>query len=44
MDRFLRKAAFGSEALIKGQCGTYLRVDAYKRTCGKAKDANYYCY
>ena len=27
MDRFLIKAAFGSEALIRGWCGAYLRAE-----------------
>ena len=39
MYRFLIKAAFGSEAHMKGQRGAYLRVDAYKRKCGKAEGA-----
>ena len=30
MDRFLIKAAFGSEALTRGWRGAYLRSDAYK--------------
>ena len=41
MDRLLIKAAFGSEVLIGGQRGAYLRVDAYKRKCSKAEDAQY---
>ena len=41
MDRFLIKAAFGSEVLIRGRRGAYLRDDAYKRKCGKAEDAQY---
>ena len=41
MDRFLIKAAFGSEVLIRGRRGAYLRTDAYKMTCGKAQDAQY---
>ena len=41
MDRFLTKAAFGSEAPIRGRRSAYLRVDAYKRKCGKAEDAQY---
>ena len=36
MDRFLIKATFGSEALIRGQRGAYLRPDAFRRKCGKA--------
>ena len=39
MDRFLIKAAFGSEAHIKGRRGAYLRVDAYERKCGEAEGA-----
>ena len=39
MDRFLIKAAFGRETLIRGRRGTYLRADTYKRKCGKGKDA-----
>ena len=39
MDMFLIKAAFGSQALIREQGGGYLRADAYKRKCDKAKDA-----
>ena len=41
MDRFLIKAAFGSEALTRERCGAYLRADAYKRKCSKAEDARY---
>ena len=41
MDRFLIKAAFGSEALIRGQRGVYLRADSYKRKCDKAEDFQY---
>ena len=41
MDRFLIKAAFGNEALIRGQRSAYLRADAYKRKYGKAEDAQY---
>ena len=41
MDRFLIKAAFGSEALIRGWRGVYLRADAYMRKRGKAEDAQY---
>ena len=41
MVSFLIKAAFGSEALVRGQRGTYLRADSYKRKCGKAEDAQY---
>ena len=41
MDRFLIIAAFGSEALIRGRRGAYLRNDAYKRKCSKAEDAQY---
>ena len=41
MDRLLIKAAFGSEVLIKGQHGAFLRGDAYKRKRGKAEDAQY---
>ena len=40
-DIFLIKAAFGSEALIRGLCGAYLRADAYKRKCSKTEDAQY---
>ena len=35
------KAAFGSEALIRGRRGAYLGADAYKKKCGKAEDAQY---
>ena len=35
------KAAFGSEALIRGRRGIYLRAHAYKRKCGKAEDTQY---
>ena len=35
------KAAFGSEVLIRGQRGAYLRVDAYKSKYRKAEDAHY---
>ena len=38
---FLIKAAFGSEALIRGRRGTYLRAHAYKRKYGKAEDTQY---
>ena len=41
MDRFLIKAVFGSKALIRGRRGAYLRVEAYKRKCGKAEHAQY---
>ena len=41
MDRFLIKAAFGSEALIRGRRGAYLRDSVYKKKCGKAEDAQY---
>ena len=41
MDRFLIKAAFVSEVLIRGRRGAYLRFDAYKRKCGKTEDAQY---
>ena len=41
MDRFLIRAAFGSEALIRGRRDTYLRAAAYKRKCSKADDAQY---
>ena len=40
MGRFLLKAAFGSEVLIRGQRGA-LRADAYKRKCVKSEDAQY---
>ena len=36
-----KNAAFGSEALITGQRGAYLRADACKRKCSKAEDAQY---
>ena len=39
MDRFPIKVAFGSEALVRGWRGDYLRADAYKRKCGNAEDA-----
>ena len=41
MGRFLLKAVFGSEVLIRGQRGAYLRADAYKKKCGKSEDAQY---
>ena len=41
MDRFLIKAEFGSKTLIRGRRGAYLRVDAYKRKCVKAEDAQH---
>ena len=39
MDRFLIKAAFGSEALIRGRRGAYLRADACKRKFSKPEGA-----
>ena len=41
IDRFLIRAVLGSEALIRGRRGAYLKADAYKRKCGKAEDAQY---
>ena len=41
MDRFLIKAAFGSEALMREWCDAYLRADTYKRKCGEAEDGQY---
>ena len=41
MDRFLIKAAFGSEALIRGRREAYLRASVYKRKSGKAEVAQY---
>ena len=41
IDRFLIRAALGSEALIRGRRGAYLKADAYKRKCGKAEYAQY---
>ena len=41
MDRFLIKAAFGSEALIRGRRGAYLRASVYKRKSSKAEDVQY---
>ena len=41
MDRFLIKAAFGSEALIRGWRSAYVIADAYKRKCSKAEDIQY---
>ena len=41
MDTFLIKAIFGSEALMRGRRGAYLRANAYKRKCGKTEDALY---
>ena len=38
---FYAPYAFGSEALIRGWCGTCIIADAYKRKCGKAEDAKY---
>ena len=39
MDKFLKKAAFVNEVLIRGQRGAYLRFDVNKRKCGKTEDA-----
>ena len=39
MDRFLIKARFGSEGLMKLRRGAYLRADAYKRKRGKVEYA-----
>ena len=41
MDRFLVKAAFGSEALTRERRGAYLRADVYKRKYIKAEDAQH---
>ena len=41
MDRFLIRAAFVSEVLIRGRRGAYLKDDVYKRKCGKTEDAQY---
>ena len=41
MDRFLIRVALGSEALIRGRRGAYLKADTYKRKCCKAEDAQY---
>ena len=41
MDKFLKKAAFGTEALVRGRRGAYLKADAYKTKCGKAEDSQY---
>ena len=41
MDKFLIKAAFGSETLIREQRGVYLRADVYKEKYGKTEDAHY---
>ena len=38
---FLIKAAFGSEALMRGRRGIYFRAHAYKRKCDKAEDTQY---
>ena len=39
MGRFLIKAAFGSEVLIRRWRSAYLRTDACKRKCAKAEDS-----
>ena len=41
MDRFLIKAEFGSEMVIRGRRGAYLRADAYKKKCDTTEDAQY---
>ena len=41
MQGFLIKAAFGSDALVRGRRGTYLRADAYKQKSAMAEDAQY---
>ena len=41
MDRFLIKAAFESQAVIRGRRGAYLRADTYQRKCGKAEEVQY---
>ena len=41
MGRVITKDTFGSEALIRGRRGAYLRDDGYKRKCVKAEDAPY---
>ena len=41
MDRFLIKAAFRSEAVIRSRRGAYLRADAYRKKYAKAEDAHY---
>ena len=41
MDRFLVKAEFGSEMVIRGRRGAYLRADAYKKKCDTTEDAQY---
>ena len=33
MDRFIIRAAFVSDVLLRGRRGLYLRFDAYKRKC-----------
>ena len=38
LDRFLIKAAFGSEALKSWRPDAYLRADAYKRKRSKVED------
>ena len=41
MHRFLIKAAFGSDAFIRGRRGAYLRAEAYKKKCVKVEDVQY---
>ena len=41
MNRFIKKAAFGSEVLIRVRRDAYLRADAYERKWGEAGDAQY---
>ena len=38
MDRFLIKTAYGSDALIRGWPGAYLRADAYSRKYNKSEE------
>ena len=41
MNKFLIKAAFASEALIRGLSSAYLRADSYNRKGSKAEGAQY---
>ena len=41
IDWFLKKAALGSVALVRGWRDAYLRADAYERKCSKAENAQY---
>ena len=41
MDSFIIKAAFGSEAFIRGRRSAYLRAGAYKKKYGNTEDTHY---